>query len=73
MSTLTVVFGVTGGAHQTKPANPGSTIPFRIQLVDVLGNNLADNSLVVTAYGVQMTGSTTWLPAPSANGSDHQS
>src|SRR5439155_1087319 len=64
-STLTVAYGITGGALNTQPVSSGDTIPFRISVVNAQGTNLSSPALVVTAYGVQKTGTTTWLPAPA--------
>jgi len=62
-STLTVAFGIRGGSEKPGPANSGSTIPFAIQIIDANGANLSSEDIVVTAFGVQLVGSMTWLPA----------
>ncbi len=62
-STLSVTFGVTGG-----PIPDGAqsgTVPFRIQLVNFAGTNISAANVAVTAYGVRLTTSVTWLPAQS--------
>ncbi|HSP16264.1 MAG TPA: carboxypeptidase regulatory-like domain-containing protein [Thermoanaerobaculia bacterium] len=69
-STLTVSYGVSGGVLGAQPSAPGSSLSFRIQILDASGNNLASPAVVVTAYGVQRIGSSTWLPAaPTGNNS----
>lgn len=63
-STLIVTYGITGGSD-AGPANSGSTIPFNVKIVNAFGTNLSSSSIAVTAYGVQLVGTTTWLPAPA--------
>jgi hypothetical protein len=71
-STLTVAYGVSGGALNAQPVSSGDTVPFRIQIVNAQGGNLSSPTLVVTAYGVQKAGSTTWLPAPTTGNNPAQ-
>jgi hypothetical protein len=45
-----------------------STISVRIQILNFANQNLSSSSIAVTAYGVRLTSSNTWLPAQEAGG-----
>jgi len=62
-STLTVHYGTTG--TKVSNGNGGGTVPFRVSVFDANNVNLGSSSLQVTAYGVRLVTSSTWLPAPS--------
>lgn len=64
-TTLIVTYGFLGGPLGNQPSNVGSTIPFRIRLTNAAGGNVSSQSIAVTAYGVRLTSSNTWLPAVS--------
>lgn len=64
-STLTVRYGTTGERISNGNGNSGSTIPFRVKVFNANNVSLASPSLQVTAYGVRLVSSVTWLPAQS--------
>jgi len=62
-SLLIVVYGTTGGPLQNGAAKSGSVIPTRVFVRNASGDNQA--GLTVTAYGVRLTTSATWIPVTS--------
>jgi hypothetical protein len=68
-SLLIVVYGMTGGPLQQGAAKSGSVIPMRVSLRNVGGANISTSSLAVTAYGVRLTTSATWIPVTSTGNS----
>jgi hypothetical protein len=61
------VYGTSGGTLQKGAANSGSVIPTRVFVRDYSGNNLS--GVAVTAYGVRLTTSSTWIPVTSTGNS----
>ena len=67
-STLIDAYNFTGGAiPPVTTINGQRALPIKIQLTDVNGVNVSSSSITVTAYGVQLVGSTNWLPAPNVD------
>ncbi|HEV7920766.1 MAG TPA: carboxypeptidase regulatory-like domain-containing protein [Thermoanaerobaculia bacterium] len=64
-SALKVTYATTGGPISN--GNGNGTIPMRVQIFNANGQNLSRASLVVTAYGVRLTSSSTYI-APETNG-----
>ncbi|MEA2491675.1 MAG: hypothetical protein QOH21_3467, partial [Acidobacteriota bacterium] len=57
-SLLTVTYGFSGG-----PISNGSDpVAFRVQLLNSAGVNISSAAITVTAYGVRLVGTTTWVP-----------
>jgi hypothetical protein len=69
-SNLAVHYNVSG-TKVSAGNNGGGTIPFRVTVFNASNTNIGSSSLQVKAYGVQLVGNTTWLPAPS-NGNQSQ-
>jgi len=68
-SLLIVVYGSTGGPLQQGAAKSGSVIPIRVSLRGASGANISSSSLAVSAYGVRLTSSATWIPVTSTGNS----
>jgi hypothetical protein len=68
-SLLVVTYGTNGLTLSSGPFNSGAAIPFRVTLLDASGTNVSSAALAVYAYGVQLVGTATWLPAPSTGNS----
>ncbi len=64
-STLKVTYATTGGPVSN--GNGNGTIPMRVELHNASGANVSSASITVTAYGVRLVTSSTYLP-PQANG-----
>jgi hypothetical protein len=52
--TLTVGYGIVALYDQTKVHQSGSTIPIKLKITDVNGNNLSSAGTVVTAVGISL-------------------
>ena len=67
-STITVHYATTGEKVSNGNGGGNSTIGFRVVVFNASNQNISASSLPVTAYGVRLTSSATWLPATPNSG-----
>ncbi|PYQ28513.1 MAG: hypothetical protein DMF56_14840 [Acidobacteria bacterium] len=76
-STLTVHYNTTGEKISNGNGGGNSSLGFRVVVLNASNQNISASSLHVTAYGVRLTSSSTWLPATPNSGTsllfDYQS
>ena len=69
-STLKVIYNLTGGALPSGSGPTNSTIPFRVQIFNATGTNLSTPTITLSAYGIRLVSSSTWLPAQTTGNGD---
>jgi hypothetical protein len=68
--TLTVGYVIVALYDQTKVHQSGSTIPIKLAITDVNGNNLSSAGTVVTAVGMSLVSTTVYGPVADAGNSN---
>ncbi|HMJ25610.1 MAG TPA: Ig-like domain-containing protein, partial [Pyrinomonadaceae bacterium] len=68
--TLTVGYGIVALYDQTKAHHSGSTIPIKLKITDVNGNNLSSGNTVVTAVGIALISTTAYGPVEDSGNSN---
>ena len=68
--TLTVGYVIVALYDQTKVHQSGSTIPIKLAITDVNGNNLSSASTAVTAVGISLVSTTVYGPVTDSGNSN---
>jgi hypothetical protein len=68
--TLTVGYGIVVLYDQTKVHQSGSTIPIKLKITDVNGNNLSSAGTVVTAVGISLVSTSVYGPVEDSGNSN---
>ena len=68
--TLTVGYGIVALYDQTKVHQSGSTIPIKLAITDVNGNNLSSAGTIVNAVGMSLVSTTVYGPVADSGNSN---